>query len=171
MKLCFMALSMVSVLMFVKPVFACSHHFVFSVFPQIREKFSAWLTPAVLYLFTNCIILAILANSSFQHRFNIRGSSHDEHNPSAAEQKLQEPIYVEELTERSGTTGLEEHFFNFLIMTSCCHMSTQIQIPNPKADIISYPPISSLQKLLFNKIKKNILQTPKSHFAKQVLIL
>ena len=29
MKLCFMALSMVSVLMFVKPVFACSHHFVF----------------------------------------------------------------------------------------------------------------------------------------------
>ena len=126
MKLCFMALSMVSVLMFVKLVFACSHHFVFSVFPQIHEKFSAWLTPAVLYLFTNCIILAILANSSFQHRFNIRGSSHDEHNPSAAEQKLQEPIYVEELTERSGTMGLEEHFFNFLIMTSCCHMSTQI---------------------------------------------
>ena len=130
MKLCFMALSMVSVLMFVKPVFACSHHFIFSVFPQIHEKFSAWLTPAVLYLFTNCIILAILANSSFQHRFNIRGSSHDEHNPSAAEQKLQEPIYVEELTERSGTTGLEEHnpsgwqwdiifiFFNFIIMMS-----------------------------------------------------
>ena len=33
-------------------------------------------------------------------------------------------------------------FFNFIIMTSGGHMSTQIQIPYPKADITSYPPIS-----------------------------
>ena len=38
------------------------------------------------------------------------------------------------------------YFFNFIIMTSSFHMSTQIQIPNPKADIIFYPPISCLQK-------------------------
>ena len=38
--------------------------------------------------------------------------------------------------------GYNFDFFNFNIMTSGGHMSTQIQIPNPKVDITSYPPIS-----------------------------
>ena len=38
------------------------------------------------------------------------------------------------------------YFFNFIIMTSSCHLSTQIQIPNLNVDIISYPPISCLEK-------------------------
>ena len=42
--------------------------------------------------------------------------------------------------------GYNFYFFNFIIMTSSCHMSTQIQIPNYKVDIIFYPPISCLQK-------------------------
>ena len=42
--------------------------------------------------------------------------------------------------------GYNFDFFNFIIMMSSCHMSTQIQIPNPKADIISYQPISCLEK-------------------------
>ena len=42
--------------------------------------------------------------------------------------------------------GYNFDFFNFIIMTSCCHMSTQIQIPNSKVYIIFYPPISCLQK-------------------------
>jgi len=109
MKLCFMALSIVSVPVFVKPVFASSYHYVSVVFPQIRETFSAWLTPTVLYVLVNCIILAILANSSFQHRFNITGRSHEEQYPSAAPQKQQEEtIYEEESTEISSTTESEE---------------------------------------------------------------
>jgi len=111
MKLCFLALSMVSVPVFVKPVFASSYHFVSAVVPQVRETFSAWMTPAVLYVLVNCIILAILANSRLQHRFNITGRSHPgELNSSAAQQKQQqEPIYEDsDSTERSGTTELEE---------------------------------------------------------------
>jgi hypothetical protein len=112
MKLCFMALSMISIPVFVKPAFVASYYFVSTVFPQVRETFSAWLTPAVLYVLVNCIILAILLNSNLQHRFNITGSSHEEQNPSAAHQKQQqqeeEPIYEEESTERSGITELEE---------------------------------------------------------------
>ena len=42
--------------------------------------------------------------------------------------------------------GYNFYFFNFIIMTSCGHMSTQIQIPNSKVYIIFYPPISCLQK-------------------------
>ena len=37
---------------------------------------------------------------------------------------------------------------------SSCHMSTEIQIPNPNVDIIAYQPISCLEKQIFNKIKK-----------------
>ena len=51
---------------------------------------------------------------------------------------------------------------------SSCHMSTEIQIPNPNVDIISYQPINGLEKLIFNKIKINILQTPKYDLGKQV---
>lgn len=121
-KLCFMALSIVSVLAFVKPAFVASYEFVSAVFPGVRETFSAWLTRAVLYVLVNCIILAILANSNLQHHgFNILGSSHEEYNynPSAAgpqkqqqeeqqQQELEPPIYQEESTERSGTTEVEE---------------------------------------------------------------
>ena len=60
--------------------------------------------------------------------------------------------------------GYNFYFCNFIIMTSCCHMWTQIQMPNSKAYIIFYPPISCLQNSFFNKIKKNILQIPKSYF-------
>ena len=47
--------------------------------------------------------------------------------------------------ERSGTpvkVYYNFYFFNFIIMTSCGHVSTQIQIPNPNVDISFYPPIS-----------------------------
>lgn len=114
-KLCFMALSIVSVFVFVKPVFVASYEFVSAVVPGVRETFSAWLTRSVLYVLVNCIILAILANSNLQHHgFNIMGSSsHEEYNynPSASQQKQQqeEPIiYQEESTERSGATELKE---------------------------------------------------------------
>jgi len=109
MKLSFMALSMVSVPVFVKPVFASSYHYVSVVFPQIRETVSAWLTPTILYVLVNCIILAIVANLTFQHRFNRTGRSPEEHYPSASQQNQQrEPIYEEESTEPSGTTESEE---------------------------------------------------------------
>lgn len=90
MKLGFMALSMVSVPVFVKPAFVASYEFVTAVFPRMLEAFSAWLTPTVLYVLVNCLILAILANSNLQRGFNITGSSYEEHNPSAARQKQRE---------------------------------------------------------------------------------
>lgn len=112
MKLGFMALSMVSVPVFVKPAFVASYEFVTAVFPRMLEAFSAWLTPTVLYVLVNCLILAILANSNLQRGFNITGSSYEEHNPSAARQKqreeAEEPVYEKESTERSGTANLEE---------------------------------------------------------------
>ena len=49
-------------------------------------------------------------------------------------------------TRTAGSNGYNFYFFIFIIMMSSCHMSTQIQIPNPKAEIIFYPPISCLQK-------------------------
>ena len=42
--------------------------------------------------------------------------------------------------------GYKFYFFNFIIMMSSCHMSTEIQIPNPNVDIIAYQPISGLEK-------------------------
>ena len=36
--------------------------------------------------------------------------------------------------------GYNFYFFNFIIMMSSCHMSTQIQIPNPNVDIICDTP-------------------------------
>lgn len=115
MKLCLIALSIVSVPVFVKPAYVASYEFVSTAFPQIRETFSAWLTRAVLYALVNCIILAILANSRFQDKFNISGRSHEEHNPSEATQQEerqevqeQEPISEEYPTEKFGTTELEE---------------------------------------------------------------
>ena len=66
--------------------------------------------------------------------------------------------------------GYNFYFFNFIIMMSCYHMSTQIQIPYPKVYIIFYPPISCLQNSFLTKFKKNILQIPKLYFAKQILI-
>lgn len=117
MKLCFMALSIVSVPVFVKPAFVASYEFFSAVFHRVRETFSAWLTPTVLYVLVNFIILAILANSRFQHKFDISGRSLEEHNPSAVHQKQQqeEPIYEEESTERSGITELEEAEVNSVV--------------------------------------------------------
>jgi len=108
MKLCFIALSIVSVPVFVKPVYVASYEFVFTAFPQIRETFSAWLTRAVLYALVNCIVLAILANSRFQDKFDISDRSHEEHNPSEVphlewqqEEQEQETICEEEPTEKT----------------------------------------------------------------------
>ena len=44
------------------------------------------------------------------------------------------------------TTQWSAGHASFIIMMSCCHMSTQIQIPNSKVYIIFYPPINCLQK-------------------------
>lgn len=106
-KPCFIALTVVSVPVFLKPAYVASNEFVVAVFPQICDKFSAWLTPAVLYVLVNCIILAILANSRFQDKLDISGRSYDEHNQLAPHQK-QEPIYEEESAEKFGATELEE---------------------------------------------------------------
>lgn len=108
-KPCFIALTVVSVPVFLKPAYVASYEFVSAVFPQICEKCSAWLTPAVLYVLVNCIILAILANSRFQYKLDISGRSYDEHNQLAPHQKQQqEPIYEEESAEKFGTMELEE---------------------------------------------------------------
>lgn len=108
-KPCFIALTVVSLPVFLKPAYVASYEFVAAVFPQFCEKFSAWLTPAVLYVLVNCIILAILANSRFQDKLDISGRSHDEHNQLAPHQKQkQEPIYEEESAEKFGTTESEE---------------------------------------------------------------
>lgn len=106
-KPCFIALTVVSVPVFLKPAYVASNEFVAAVFPQICDKFSAWLTPAVLYVLVNCIILAILANSRFQDKLDISGRSYDERNQLAPHQK-QEPIYEEESAEKFGATELEE---------------------------------------------------------------
>ena len=50
--------------------------------------------------------------------------------------------------------GYNFDFFNFIIMTSSCHMSIQIQIPNSKSYIIFYPPIKCLQNSVLTKLKK-----------------
>ena len=71
-----------------------------------------------------------------------------------------------DLTHGEGLTHGD--FFNFMIMMSSCHMSSEIQIANPNVDIMSYQPISGLEKQIFKKIKKNILQTPKYDLGKQV---